>query len=199
LINYWHANSRVFPLQSQVENVTTATNGLDVVLEQAPQPPSRTRSPFGPFVPPGKMVRANSSISHVDVFKDRSQPPSRAMSEIGPSNDAAQWSDYALPEAQLDFDSASSTSRSKRSKKAVSCTNCYICLERIQGLSVNCPRGVHSAHASCYTEYLGDSTEEDMLFRGVSCGCRPPETEEGKNDGLEMEWPSAFTNGDAKH
>jgi hypothetical protein len=202
LINYWKSDSRTFSLQSQMEKIdqpAPASKPLDVVFGQAPQPPSRSRSPFGPLVPPHKMVRANSSVSHVEAFRDRSGPPSRAMSEIGPSIDPGQWSDYTLPRAQLDLDGINSSPRSRRSTKAVNGGNCYICLERIQGLSVSCPRGEHNVHAQCYTEYLSGTTEEDTLFRDVSCGCKLPAIEEEQANGSEHDWPAIVANGASKH
>ena len=198
MINYWNDSTPVYKLSSQMEKSATSTpakNGTnsdsDVFATSNTQPPSGTRSPFGPLVPPGKMVRANSSISQVDSTNDSSQAPSRPMSDIGDLStlkSGATWSHYTLPHPELELDAPRFGGRPKVGASGIKGSNCYICWERIQGLYVSCPTDRHKVHAKCYTEYVGGKSEEELLFKGVSCACSPPEDGDFKNVDLDSEW-----------
>lgn len=50
--------------------------------------------------------------------------------------------------------------------------NCAICWERIAGLAVKCPTGMHMAHLKCYEDYVDGRSAKEMEGRGVSCGCK---------------------------
>lgn len=198
LLMYWHEDTPIYTLSSQLEKTAITSHSSDDELPgPLLQPSSRSKSPFGPLVPPGKMVRANSSISQVDSTNDSSRAPSRPLSDIGDLThirSAAHWAHYALPRPELELDGPVLRNKGK----SMGGRNCYICLQRIHGLFVSCPTDEHRAHASCYTEYLDDKSEEDMLFKRVSCGCSPPQEAEMNGNKPENEWQSITSQAAAK-
>jgi hypothetical protein len=186
LINYWHTDTPVYPMQAQL-----ARDGMSEAHELMLQlsPKHGAQNLFG-SLPHRQQIPTDvyTSIQPLPLrhYDDITGEP--LLKPVFHHNIV----DYSLPKAELDKSDASAETEAKSKPKhpILGSRNCHICLERIQGLFVSCPRGEHKAHATCYEEYVDGRSEEEMRGKGVSCGCKPRETEDWKSEGLETSWGS---------
>jgi hypothetical protein len=181
LINYWPTDTPVYPLQAQL-----VRSRVFIETEATPQtvPKYRGASMFSLSEPPPDLHNDGPMISRESVFDTEPQEAVDATT--------SSW-DYALSKPASEkhtFEAETGTKVKPKNNSLRGSQNCYICLERIQGLFVSCPRGEHKAHATCYEEYVDGRSEQDMLGRGVSCGCKPYEAEDWTSEGLETSWGS---------
>jgi hypothetical protein len=184
LIEYWPVDTPVYPLQGQLsgQHFSEATAAHSQTL-----PRHRGSSLFDSTsskpTPTGGFVDTRTSPFLVDNVSGLPLPPPGSVAII----------DYSLPTPELGrlASGTEANAKMKPDDGIPSSRNCHICLERIQGLFVNCPRGEHKAHATCYEEYISGRNEEDVHGRGVSCGCKPYESEDWKSD-LETSWGSVM-------
>jgi hypothetical protein len=176
MVNYWRDDSPIYSLSEQLEKGPESVQSDDFQSQEfPPNPPVHIRGTFEQLRAPRTIIRTNSSASQAESMKDSPRAPSRPLSDIddtGTTHLDTNWTTYKLSKPRLDLGT-----RVGRKSIAIGGNNCYICLERIQGLSVSCARAVHHVHAMCYTEYLVGRNEEDLLFMDVSCGCPIPEPE----------------------
>lgn len=178
LINYWYNDSPIYPMEAQLLTERSGDNtdkSQQLALYQ-------TQGLFD-------SETSQSIVNHGLGSNHNSNFTMSGLPIETPSTMPSSHYSLNTPTLQRLDSAATSDMKEKKYQPPPGTRNCYICMERIRGLFVGCPRGEHRAHATCYEGYVDGRSEEEMRGLGVSCGCKPFELEDWKSD-LETSWGS---------